>query len=195
MPGCNAGLIITVASAGGIFPMPMAPVYATAKSGVIHFTRSLAPRLKKRNIRICALCPQQVDTPMVSHHQHFLLTMLLRIAQPFMMLLPVTVAHFAVVLCWLSQEQRCSGTWHDTRCSNCRIQYLTRGCLMCSQTRDPGGAALLAWMKNQSGGGVLTTQEVWDTCLCMQTDVAIALGSAQATSTMSSTSYTMPLSL
>lgn len=50
--------------------MPMAPVYATAKSGVIHFTRSLAPRLKKRHIRICALCPQQVDTPMVSHHQH-----------------------------------------------------------------------------------------------------------------------------
>ena len=66
MPVCYAGLIITVASAGGIFPMPMAPVYATAKSGVIHFTRSLAPRLKKRNIRICALCPQQVDTPMVS---------------------------------------------------------------------------------------------------------------------------------
>lgn len=67
---CFSGLIITVASAGGIFPMPMAPVYATAKSGVIHFTRSLAPRLKKRNIRICALCPQQVDTPMVSHRQY-----------------------------------------------------------------------------------------------------------------------------
>lgn len=44
----------------------MAPVYATAKSGVIHFTRSIAPRLRKRNIRICALCPQQVDTPLVS---------------------------------------------------------------------------------------------------------------------------------
>ena len=64
----DAGLIITVASAGGVFPMPMAPVYATAKSGVIHFTRSVAPRLKKRNIRICALCPQQVDTPMVGCH-------------------------------------------------------------------------------------------------------------------------------
>ena len=64
----SAGLIITVASAGGVFPMPMAPVYATAKSGVIHFTRSVAPRLKKRNIRICALCPQQVDTPLVGRH-------------------------------------------------------------------------------------------------------------------------------
>jgi len=61
-----AGLIITVASAAGIFPVAMAPVYATAKSGVVHFTRSVAPRLRKRNIRICALCPQQVDTPMVS---------------------------------------------------------------------------------------------------------------------------------
>ncbi|KAL3154502.1 hypothetical protein ABBQ32_013964 [Trebouxia sp. C0010 RCD-2024] len=93
MSSASGGLIITVASAGGIFPMPMAPVYATAKSGVIHFTRSLAPRLKKRNIRICALCPQQVDTPM---------------------------------------------------------------------TRDPAGAKLLAWMKDQSGGGYLTTQEVVD---------------------------------
>lgn len=65
---CDVGLIINVASAGGIWPMPMAPVYATAKSGVIHFTRSVAPRLKKRNIRICALCPQQVDTPMVTCH-------------------------------------------------------------------------------------------------------------------------------
>ena len=44
----------------------MAPVYATAKAGVVHFTRSVAPRLLKRNIRICALCPQQVDTPLVT---------------------------------------------------------------------------------------------------------------------------------
>ncbi len=67
-----AGLIITVASAAGIFPVAMAPVYATAKSGVVHFTRSVAPRLRKRNIRICALCPQQVDTPMVRSTYHIM---------------------------------------------------------------------------------------------------------------------------
>ena len=72
-----AGLIITVASAAGIFPVAMAPVYATAKSGVVHFTRSVAPRLRKRNIRICALCPQQVDTPMVSYTYHLMLCLLI----------------------------------------------------------------------------------------------------------------------
>lgn len=89
----NPGLIITVASAAGIFPVAMAPVYATAKSGVVHFTRSVAPRLRKHNIRICALCPQQVDTPL---------------------------------------------------------------------TRQPEGAEMLKWMIEQSGGGVLTTQQVVD---------------------------------
>ena len=59
------GLIINVASAGGLWPMPMAPVYATAKAGVVQFTRSVAPTLIKQGIRCCALCPQQVDTPLV----------------------------------------------------------------------------------------------------------------------------------
>ncbi len=61
-----AGVIILTASSGGLFPMPMAPAYAAAKAGLVHFTRSLAPRLHKRGIRLCALCPQQVDTALVS---------------------------------------------------------------------------------------------------------------------------------
>eukprot|EP00891_Asterochloris_glomerata_P004125 jgi/Astpho2/4125/e_gw1.00063.43.1_t len=60
------GVIILTASSGGLFPMPMAPAYAAAKAGLVHFTRSLAPRLHKRGIRLCALCPQQVDTALVS---------------------------------------------------------------------------------------------------------------------------------
>jgi len=58
------GVILVTASAGGLFPMPLAPVYAAAKAGLVHFTRSLAPRLAKQGIRLCALCPQQVDTAM-----------------------------------------------------------------------------------------------------------------------------------
>lgn len=61
----TAGLIINVASAGGLWPMPGAPVYAAAKAGVVNFTRSVAPVLMKQGIRCCALCPQQVDTPLV----------------------------------------------------------------------------------------------------------------------------------
>ena len=59
-------MVILTASSGGLFPMPIAPAYATAKAGLVHFTRSLAPRLHKRGIRLCALCPQQVDTALVS---------------------------------------------------------------------------------------------------------------------------------
>ena len=59
-------MVILTASSGGLFPMPIAPAYATAKAGLVHFTRSLAPRLHKHGIRLCTLCPQQVDTALVS---------------------------------------------------------------------------------------------------------------------------------
>lgn len=36
------------------------------QAGLVHFTRSMAPKLATRGIRLCALCPQPVDTPMVS---------------------------------------------------------------------------------------------------------------------------------
>lgn len=52
------GVLITVASAGGFFSMPFSPVYAAAKAGVVHATRSVAKPLLERNIRICALCPE-----------------------------------------------------------------------------------------------------------------------------------------
>uniref|UniRef100_A0A1D2A4L5 Enoyl reductase (ER) domain-containing protein n=1 Tax=Auxenochlorella protothecoides TaxID=3075 RepID=A0A1D2A4L5_AUXPR len=60
------GVLITVASAGGFFSMPFSPVYAAAKAGVVHATRSVAKPLLERNIRICALCPEFVDTPLVA---------------------------------------------------------------------------------------------------------------------------------
>ncbi|KAK9805373.1 hypothetical protein WJX73_007858 [Symbiochloris irregularis] len=60
------GVILLTASAGGLFPMSGSPVYAASKAGVVNFTRSLAPPLGKRGIRICAVCPQIVDTPMIS---------------------------------------------------------------------------------------------------------------------------------
>ena len=61
----GAGVIVNVASAGGIFPMPRAPVYAATKAAVVNYTRSLA-HLGRKNIRVCALCPQYTATPLVS---------------------------------------------------------------------------------------------------------------------------------
>ena len=51
----------------GIFPLPAGTVYAAAKAGVIHATRSLAPRLAPHGIQVATVCPQYVDTPLVQN--------------------------------------------------------------------------------------------------------------------------------
>jgi NAD(P)-dependent dehydrogenase (short-subunit alcohol dehydrogenase family) len=54
-----AGVIMVTSSAGGVYPMPLAPVYSAAKAGAVMAVQSLAQRLiKKYGIRITALCPQ-----------------------------------------------------------------------------------------------------------------------------------------
>lgn len=60
----NAGVIINTASLIGLWPMASAPVYATAKAGVVNFSRSLAYLAQESNIRVNAICPEIVDTPM-----------------------------------------------------------------------------------------------------------------------------------
>src|SRR5215208_5537726 len=60
----NAGVIINTASLIGLWPMPSAPVYAAAKAGVVNFSRSLAYLFEEANIRVNAICPEIVDTPM-----------------------------------------------------------------------------------------------------------------------------------
>ena len=63
-----AGIILFTASAGGLFPMPVDPPYAAAKAGLINFALSITPPLAAWGIRVCSLCPQPVDTPMVRRH-------------------------------------------------------------------------------------------------------------------------------
>lgn len=59
--------IVVVASAGGLYPMPSAPVYAAAKGGLVHFVRSAARGiLEGTGARLTALCPEQVDTALVA---------------------------------------------------------------------------------------------------------------------------------
>jgi 15-hydroxyprostaglandin dehydrogenase (NAD) len=62
--GGNAGVIINTASLIGLWPMASAPVYAAAKAGVVNFSRSLAYLAEESNIRVNAICPEIVDTPM-----------------------------------------------------------------------------------------------------------------------------------
>ncbi len=61
----GGGVIINTASMGGLLPMPYAPVYAATKAAVVHFTRSLAPLREQMNVRVNAICPSYVDTPLL----------------------------------------------------------------------------------------------------------------------------------
>ncbi|KAJ5166260.1 short chain dehydrogenase/reductase [Penicillium canariense] len=56
------GLIVCTASNAGLYPFPVAPLYATTKSGVVGLVRSLARRLEAEKIRINALAPAVIET-------------------------------------------------------------------------------------------------------------------------------------
>jgi NAD(P)-dependent dehydrogenase (short-subunit alcohol dehydrogenase family) len=45
--------------------MATGSAYAAAKGGVLSFTRALALEVASRNIRINAICPGWVDTPLI----------------------------------------------------------------------------------------------------------------------------------
>jgi 15-hydroxyprostaglandin dehydrogenase (NAD) len=60
----NAGAIVNTASLISLWPMPSAPVYAAAKVGVVNFLRSLGYLAEESAIRVNAICPELVDTPM-----------------------------------------------------------------------------------------------------------------------------------
>jgi NAD(P)-dependent dehydrogenase (short-subunit alcohol dehydrogenase family) len=60
------GSIIATASLAGLMPMPADPIYTLTKHAVVGYVRAMAPHLAERNIRINAICPGFVDTPIVT---------------------------------------------------------------------------------------------------------------------------------
>jgi 15-hydroxyprostaglandin dehydrogenase (NAD) len=65
MRGRGGGVIVNTASMGGLRPMPGSPVYAATKAGVVHLCRSLAYLKDEANVRVNAICPSFVDTPLL----------------------------------------------------------------------------------------------------------------------------------
>jgi NAD(P)-dependent dehydrogenase (short-subunit alcohol dehydrogenase family) len=57
--------IVVTASLAGLTTMTTDPIYAGTKHFVIGFVRSVAPQLAECGIRIHAVCPAIVDTPML----------------------------------------------------------------------------------------------------------------------------------
>ncbi len=61
----GGGAMLFTASTSGLQGSVFSPVYSAVKFGVIGFVRSLAKRLAPENIRVNAVCPGSVDTPML----------------------------------------------------------------------------------------------------------------------------------
>jgi NAD(P)-dependent dehydrogenase (short-subunit alcohol dehydrogenase family) len=62
----SGGRIVVTASLASFVPMDADPVYALSKHAVMGFVRSVAPQLERRGIRLNAVCPGIVDTPMIA---------------------------------------------------------------------------------------------------------------------------------
>ena len=61
----RGGSIVATASLAGLIPARQDPIYTLTKHAVVGFVRSVAPQLQARGIRINAVAPGFVETPMV----------------------------------------------------------------------------------------------------------------------------------
>ena len=63
MLAAGRGAIVNVASTAASFGHPWAAAYAASKGGVLALTRTLAVEYAKQGLRVNAVCPGSIDTP------------------------------------------------------------------------------------------------------------------------------------
>ncbi len=87
------GTIVNVSSVAGRVPQPYTTAYSAAKGGLTMLTRALALELSPEGIRVNAICPGTVDTPIVAEVANRLTDDLdPRVADRLMMMLSGTIA-------------------------------------------------------------------------------------------------------
>ncbi len=98
MAGAGSGSIINISSIGGIIGQPGVPHYAAAKAGILGLTRALAGELGSRGVRVNAILPGTIETPMAATIGPAMRSMIL-MAQPIARTAdPIEVATTALFL-------------------------------------------------------------------------------------------------
>jgi 3-oxoacyl-[acyl-carrier protein] reductase len=62
----NRGVIINMSSVAALMGLESVPHYSAAKGGILSFTRAVAREVGSRGIRVNAICPGFIDTPMTA---------------------------------------------------------------------------------------------------------------------------------
>lgn len=61
----DGGAVVVTASTAGVLGLEQSPAYSASKHGVIGLVKSCAPAFAARGVRINAICPGAVATPMI----------------------------------------------------------------------------------------------------------------------------------